>query len=201
MSGIKLLQILQIHKLRIFSTRDILALSQAAPSAVTQGLFRLEKEGMVTRLKRGIWINRWAENLNSFEAVPALTAPWPGYVSLHSVLADYGIIEEIPQIVYAVSAHLPEKRSTAIGTFHIHHLHPRLIWGFEIRQSAGGTYPIAEPEKAFLDIVYLSLVPRSPIRMVHKRGRKWGLDPAKLKEYAKRFEYPPMIRWLKENGI
>src|SRR5207302_8069909 len=116
--------------------------------------------------------------------------PWPSYVSLYSALADYGVVEEIPHVIYAVSTHLPKKYTTPIGTFHIHQLDKRLVWGYGIKQFSYGSYPIAEPEKAFLDVVYLSLVPRSPIQMVHKRTRKWDLNPGKLKEYATKFEYP-----------
>lgn len=201
MSATNILHLLQIHKLRVFSTRDMISLTNMSQTAVTQSLYRLEKQGMLVRIKKGIWVNKLVENLNPFEAVPYLTSPWPAYVSLHSALADYGIVKEIPHVIYAVSAHLPVKYSTPIGIFHIHHLNKRLIWGYGVKQFGYGSYPIAEPEKAFLDVVYLSLVPRSPIRMVHKRTRKWELNPVKLKEYADKFEYPPLTRYLKRAGL
>ena len=201
MSAAKLISLMQTHKLRIFTTRDMVSLTHMTQTAVTQSLYRLAKQGMLVRIKRGVWVNKLMDNINPFEAVPFLTAPWPAYVSLHSALADYGVIEEIPHIIYAVTAHLPKNVSTPVGTFHIHHLNKRLIWGYDVKQFGSGSYPIADPEKAFLDLVYLSLVPRSPIQMVHKRSKKWELNPGKLKEYAKRFEYPPLTRYLGRIGL
>ncbi|OGR83008.1 MAG: hypothetical protein A2636_02845 [Elusimicrobia bacterium RIFCSPHIGHO2_01_FULL_64_10] len=179
----------------------MISLTNMTQTAVTQSLYRLAKQGMLVRIKRGVWVNKLMDNINPFEAVPYLTAPWPAYMSLHSALADYGIIAEIPHIIYAVSTHIPRNVSTPIGTFHIHHLNKRLIWGYEVKQLSSGSYPIADPEKAFLDLAYLSLVPRSPIQMVHKRSKKWELNPGKLKEYAKRFEYPPLTRYLEKTGL
>ncbi len=201
MSAGKILGLLQTHKLRVFTTRDMLSLTSGSQTAVTQSLLRLEKQGFLTRIKRGIWVNKLLENFNPFEAVPYLTSPWPAYVSLYSALADYGIVAEVPHINYAVTASLPKKYSTSIGTFHIHHLDERLIWGYEVKQFASGSYPIAEPEKAFLDLAYLSLVPRSPIQMAQKRSRKWKLNLGKLKTYAAKFEYPPLIRYLGKVGL
>src|SRR5438094_3107374 len=115
MSTAELIRLLQIHKLRVFSTRDMISLTNISQTSVTQSLRRLEKQGILARIKRGIWVNKLIENFNSFEAVPHLTSPWPAYVSLHSALADYGIVEEIPHVIYAVSAHLPGKHATPIG--------------------------------------------------------------------------------------
>ena len=122
-------------------------------------------------------------------------------MSLHSALADYGVVEEIPHVIYAVTATMPKKYSTAIGEFRFHHLPERLIWGFEIRLTVSGSYPMAEREKAFLDLVYLALTPRSPLRLPHKRGRSWQLDRDKLTVYAKRFNYLPFQSWLKSNSL
>ena len=198
-SAVKLLNLIRTHQLRIFKTRDILTLTGMTAQATTHALDRLEIQSMLERIKRGVWVNQTAPDLNPFEAVPYLTSPWPSYVSLHSALADYGLIDEIPQVIYAVTSFLPKKYSTAIGDFHIHHLPEHLIWGYEFRKIGQGSYPVAEPEKAFLDLAYLALVPRSPIRMALTRDRKWELNPAKLRKYALRFKYLPLIRYLRRN--
>ena len=52
-----------------------------------------------------------------------------------------------------------------------------------------------------LDLIYLALTPRSPLRLPHKRGRAWDLDKAKLTVYAKRFQHPPLEIWLKTNDL
>lgn len=130
-----------------------------------------------------------------------MRTPWPAYVSLYSALADQGIVEEIPHVVYGVSAAAPRRYRTSIGEFSIHHLPERLMWGYEVRRQGYANYPIADAEKAFLDLVYLALIPRSPLELPHKRGRKWNLDKEKLERYARRYEFKPLTNWLKKERL
>lgn len=196
-SSLEIVKILNVHKLRVFTTRDVTTLVGITSAAATHALQRLEKQELVVRIKRGLWVNRLASDLNPFEAVPYLRSPWISYVSLHSALSEHGVIEEIPHVIYAVTSALPKNYKTPIGNFHIHHLPDHLMWGYEIKKVGQGSYCMAEPEKAFLDLAYLSLIPRSPVEMVHKRSRKWNLNFKKLNEYARRFKFPPLIDWLR----
>ena len=201
MTASEIIGILRKHNLRIFTTADLITLSGLKEANATKALLRLTAQNLLVRIKRGVWVNKLVLDLNPYEAVPFLRAPWPAYVSLHSALADHGVVEEIPHLIYAVASTMPRKYSTAIGEFRFHHLPQRLIWGFEMRQSGTGGYPIAEREKAFLDLAYLALTPRSPLRLPHKRGRIWNLDKIKLTAYARRFDYKPLEFWLKANSL
>lgn len=196
-SAVELLRLLQRHGLRLFTTADLVTLTAMTPSAATHALMRLAAQELTAKIRRGLWANRLREDIHPFELVPHLTAPWPAYVSLYSALAESGVLAELPQVIYAVSSGRPRRYRTAYGAVHIHHLPERLIWGFEMKKVGGGNYPIAEPEKAFLDLMYLSAIPRSPIRVPHKRGKQWNLDTNKLKMYARRFDYPPLIESLR----
>ena len=201
MRAVQLLNLLRINKLRIFTTGDMLNLTGMTRTAASQSLARLEEQELLVRIKRGVWVNQTAERINPYEATPYLAAPWPAYISLYSALADAGVIEELPQVIYAVTSHQPKKMSTPIGEFRFHHIPTRLVWGYAVKQFASGSYPVAEPEKAFLDLVYLSLIPRSPIQRVHKRSKKWNLDAKKLHRYAVQFQYPPLLKYLKQLKI
>jgi predicted transcriptional regulator of viral defense system len=196
-----LVRLIRQHSLRVFTTADLITIAGLAPAAATQALCRLAAQDLVVRIQKGVWVSKLAADFNPYEAVPYLRAPWPAYVSLHSVLADCGVVEELPQVVYGVSAAPPQRRRTPIGEFHIHHLPARLMWGYEVRHQGQASYPAAEPEKAFLDLAYLALIPRCPLAFPAKRGRKWELDVTKLRQYAKRFEFPPLDSWLKENRL
>lgn len=200
-SATGLVRLLQKHELRVFTTFDVITLTGMASATVTQSLRRLAARELIVRIKRGVWVSRLATDLNPYEAVPHLRAPWPAYVSLHSALADYGIVDEVPQVVYAVSAALPKRYRTFLGEFHIHHLPEHLMWGYEIRKMGRGGYPVAEPEKAFLDLVYLALTPRSPLELPHKRGRSWKLNGEKLRKYARRFGFQPLTEYMKRSGL
>jgi predicted transcriptional regulator of viral defense system len=201
MTATEIISIIRQHNLRVFTTADFMTLSGLRDVSATKALQRLASRNLVVRIKRGVWVNKLITDLNPYEAVPFLRAPWPAYVSLHSALADYGVVQEIPHVIYAVTSTMPRKYSTAIGEFRFHHLPKNLIWGFEVRQTGSGHYPVANREKAFLDLVYLALTPRSPLQLPHKRGRTWELDKAKLTVYARKFRYAPLQYWLKVNAL
>ncbi len=201
MTAAKIISLLRKHDLRVFTTADLITLTGLTDVAASQALLRLACQNLVVRIKRGVWVSGLVSDLNAYEAVPFLRAPWPAYVSLHTALADYGVIEEIPHVIYAVTSTMPRKYPTPIGEFRFHHLPERLMWGFEVRQTGSGSYPVADREKAFLDLLYLALTPRSPLQAPHKRGRTWELDKAKLTVYAKRFRYAPLESWLKANNL
>ena len=201
MTSSGIIGLLRDHNLRIFTTADFITLSGLKDANATQALRRLAAQSLLVRIKRGVWVNKLLSDLNPYEAAPFLRAPWPAYISLHSALADYGVVEEIPHLIYAVTSTMPRKYPTPIGEFRFHHLPQRLIWGFDIRQTGAGQYPLAEREKAFLDLIYLALTPRSPLRLPHKRERKWDLDLVKLTAYARRFDYKPLESWLKLNSL
>jgi predicted transcriptional regulator of viral defense system len=201
MNASGIIGILRMHNLRVFTTADIITLSGLTDVTASQHLLRLTSQNIIVRIKRGVWVNKLVADLNPYEAVPFLRAPWPAYVSLHSALADYGVVQEIPHVIYAVTSTMPRQYSTPIGEFKFHHLPERLIWGYEAHATGLGHYPIADREKAFLDLIYLALTPRSPLQLPHKRGRTWELDKEKLTLYAKRFNYAPLESWLKANSL
>jgi len=195
-----LIGLFRSHRLRVFTTSDLATLAGFDGVAAAQALGRLETKGLVCRLKRGVWANRLAPGLNPYEAVAALRAPWPCYVSLYSVLADRGIIAEIPQGVYAVSASLPRSFRTPLASYSIHHLPERFMWGYEFSDTGEASYPEADAEKAFLDLAYLSLIPRSKLALPRPRGR-WALDRPKLGAYARRFGFAPLTKLLRKEKL
>ena len=183
--------------LRVFKTADLATVANLSITSASQRLIRLSREGAVTRLKKGVWINRLAGDINPYEAVPFLVSPWPCYVSLYSVLSEHGIVAEIPRVIYAVSTIIPRKLKTPIGEFHFHHLPERLMWGYFMQRSGPAMYPMAEPEKAFLDLCYLGLTIRSPLGLPRRRTPRWNLDGNKVRAYARRFSYAPLTAHIK----
>ncbi len=197
-SATGLLKALQTKGLRTFTTADVITLLDMTPTAATQALRRLAAQGLLASLKRGVWVNRMLADLHPYEAITHLSAPWPSYISLYSALSYHGIVEEVPQTVYAVTTGRGGKLKNPLGTYHLHHLPPRLLWGFRLEKQGSASFPMAEPEKAFLDLAYLGLIPRSPLGMPYTRNKRWELDVDKLTTYAKRFRYPPLMNYLRQ---
>lgn len=196
-----LLRLLQRHHLRCFTTADLRAIAGMKTSAAAQALRRLAAQELVVRIRRGLWVLAPTEALSLYEAVPYLAAPWPACVSLYSALADAGVVEEIPHLVYGVTAGRSLKIHTSLGPVHLHHLPARFLWGYRTKTAGQVRYPVADPEKAFLDLLYLSLVPRTGLRPPPRRTRRLPLDRTLLKRYAARFRYPPLTRALRAMGL
>ena len=82
-----------------------------------------------------------------------LTAPLTSYVSLQTALHRRGLIEQIPEVVYAVSLARTQRVKTTAGTFSMHHLAPEVFGGYE---ETGRGAKLATAEKALFDFAHLS---------------------------------------------
>lgn len=81
----------------------------------------------------------------------------PAYVSLQSALSWHGLIPEFVAAVTAVTTARPQIIPTPLGRFEYRHISSDMFWGFKRvvladRQEAF----VADPEKAILDLVYLT---------------------------------------------
>lgn len=80
----------------------------------------------------------------------------PSYISLHSALSIYGIIPEAVTQITCVTTNRPTSYSNIFGQFHYQTIKSELYCGYkQVSLSRGGSYLIAEPEKAIVDLLYL----------------------------------------------
>lgn len=152
MKAIEALHRLQGMDADAFHTADAAAVLRISSPNAAKILERLAAEDMVVRLKRGLWC--FPERMTALRAPAYVTAPMPCYISLHTALYHHGMISQIPAVTYAVSTARSRRYETFLGLLSIHHVHPAFCFGF---QSVGrNNVPMAEPEKALLDVLYLS---------------------------------------------
>jgi len=79
------------------------------------------------------------------------------YVSLQSALEYYGLIPEYVPTVVSVTTGRPETLSTPFGTFIFRHVKKDLFFGYQIVDFKDDQLvSIASPEKALLDLLYLT---------------------------------------------
>lgn len=135
---------------KVLTTREAAARWRASPVVATRRLQRLEADGLVRKLRRGLWAID--PKLKPIALAPYLTAPLPAYVSLFSALYEHGAIEQIPRSVSVVSLDRPREVETAIARFSIHHIAPELFGGFKGDEERGY---LADVEKAIFDLVYI----------------------------------------------
>ena len=81
----------------------------------------------------------------------------PSYVSLQAGLSYYGMIPEHVVMVTSVTTGRPQKLSNALGRFAYRHIKTNFFFGFQYRQVTKTQHAfIATPEKALLDLIYLT---------------------------------------------
>ncbi len=172
-----------IQKLGVpwFETRDISALLRVSPANASMLLSRLASRGFVRRVKRGRW--SLGMNPNRESLAEQVSAPSPAYVSLQSALFRHGLIEQVPEILYAVTLGRAVRVKTPSGTVSLHHMPSALFGGYKVAED--GT-KLATAEKALFDLLYLS-----PTRL-----RLFASLPEI--EVPRSFRWSEIARWTKE---
>lgn len=79
----------------------------------------------------------------------------PSYVSFWSALHFYGWTEQAPRLVFVANTRLSLRRSVDAYTFRLVKLPPGRFFGYTLARDRDLEFPIAEPEKAFVDSLYL----------------------------------------------
>ncbi|MGH7269050.1 MAG: type IV toxin-antitoxin system AbiEi family antitoxin domain-containing protein [Polyangiaceae bacterium] len=142
---------LQSLRTSVIRTADAATALRQSTYAASKTMSRLASSGLVTAVRRGTW---WiGPRVDPYCLPEYLTAPMPSYLSLQTALHLRKMIDQIPEVFYAVSLARTQIVTTSAGTFSIHHLAPGLYGGFE--QTAAGV-KLAMPEKALFDLAYLS---------------------------------------------
>ena len=135
-----------------FTTADAAVALHATTGAASKTLQRLRDADLVQSIRRGLWT--LDAELSPLVVPEYLTAPAACYVSLQTALHLHGMIEQIPSVVYAVTLARTQRVETDLGTFSLHRIGPTFFGGFEVALRTGAK--VATPEKALLDVFYLS---------------------------------------------
>jgi predicted transcriptional regulator of viral defense system len=146
-----------IKKLRrgVFTTNELARFSGKSISNTSQALRFLEKQGVISNIYRGIWIEEGNESVSPYSVANFILPKHRAYVSFVSALHLYGIIEQIPQIITLASTAHTKVIKTKIATFSIHRIAPSFFKGFDWYKGTG-SFLIAGQEKALVDCLYLA---------------------------------------------
>lgn len=167
----------------VFTTHELCAHSGKSPSNTVQSLKFLEREGVLTKVCRGIWAEAGNAKVSPYTLIPYLTPAHRAYVSFISALHLYGIIEQIPQVVTLASTLHSKTIKTRLGVFNIHQISPLFFGGFRWYKEEGD-FLIAEPEKALIDSLYLST----------RRNKQFGHFPEL--HFPKDFSFKRAKDWI-----
>ena len=116
------------------------------------------KDGKIIRLHKGLYT--LTEPYSKVTCEPFSVAnnlKQASYVSLHSALGWYGMIPEFVPTVTSITTGRPQTIETPLGRFEFRHVSNKYFWGYQqVELKAGQTVFIARPEKALLDLIYLT---------------------------------------------
>lgn len=168
------------------------------PQAVRKQLSRWTRNGTVVQLRRGLYSlgKRYRRaDPHPFEVSNALVPA--SYVSMESVLAEWGLIPEAIFVTTAVTTGRQGTRQTPFGTFVYQHVKRDLFWGYETVELPGGrTAYAARPEKALLDLAYLRTGSDAPGFAFELRlQRLEQLDLERLSDFATRIGSRKVMRF------
>jgi len=136
-----------------FYTHDVAAYFDISLTHASKLLQRLAETKQIIHIARGRWVFPETDRL----ALPGiLVAPFPAYISLQSALYYHGMISQIPDTLYAASLARTRIFKTQLGNVSVHHIQPDFFFGF--KETEDPLVKIATPEKALIDLLYLSTV-------------------------------------------
>lgn len=171
------------------------------PAQIRLQINRWVKDGKIIKLHKGLYT--LAEPYRKIIPEPfciANSLKRVSYVSVYSALSWYGMIPEFVPVVTSITAGRPQTIETPLGMFEFRHISNKYFWGYrqvelKFRQIAF----IALPEKALLDLIYLT--PGGSEKEFIEELRLQNFEQIKrpvLCDYVKKFKSPKLNRALKK---
>ena len=172
---------------RVVTTNDVTLALGVERSAATHTLKRLAAEGLLKKIRHGLWAVDTA--LDPLLLPEYLTAPLPSYVSLQSALYVRGMVGQVPEVIYVASLAQTRRVKTTLGAFSIHRLAPTFFGGYETLPESG--VRLATPEKALVDTLYLGPTRRRMFAHLPEIEIPKGFDRGKAQEWIARIPVGP----------
>lgn len=164
--------------LLLFTPIEITRLFGVSRVATTFLLHRYTKRALLVRYRRGLYALASANPPDPFIANKLYD---PSYVSLEFALSYHGVI---PETVYEITSVTTRPTCAFVAggkRYSFRHIKKQAFTGYSTRRQEGVTFRIAEPEKAYVDLLYLRLLRgKKPLT----RFRKGKLSPVKARRYA-----------------
>lgn len=143
---------LQKLDLPVLQTTDVAAYFNITSNHANKLLSRIADAKQIIHIRRGTWV---FPDIDPLILPCLLTSPFPAYISLQTALYYHGMISQIPSNIYAISLARTNLYKTPMANVSVHHIQPSFFFGYE-EFNNNELLKIATPEKALLDIFYLS---------------------------------------------
>jgi len=187
----------QVKDLPLFSS-NLLQVGDTLPAQFYKQLSRWVKSGKILQLRRGLYT--LSEPYRKETPHPFLLANQllaPSYISLQSALAYFALIPEaVPRVTSVTSRKRTQTFTTPLGQFSYRSLQPGMFSGFQlVEMSPTQRAFLARPEKALLDLVYLTPKGEGPAFLKSLRLQNLDLlDMDWLRDFTAEIGKPKLIR-------
>jgi predicted transcriptional regulator of viral defense system len=139
-------------------TSALLRSGRVSDTELRPQLARWTKAGRILQLRRGVYL--LAPPYRKIDPHPFLIANYlrnGSYVSLQSALAYHGMIPEHVPVITSVTTGRPERLDTPMGRYAFHHVKQAFFFSYsQVEVSQRQLAFVATPEKALLDLIYLT---------------------------------------------
>jgi len=149
----------------LFTTRLFAVSTDRRVDSSSRALTGLAARGLLVRVTRGLWAQPDHPSFTPFGAVGFLLGHEHGHVSFVSALHRHGVIAQIPGAVHIATTGHDRVLESPIGRFEFFQLRPQMMNGGVDVSDTEPPYPIATPEKALLDTIYIGLRRRRFVRL------------------------------------
>lgn len=138
-------------------TTSVLASFYPKTCQINDKARRLEQQGRIIRLKRGLYVRSADDGAVIIPFLIANHLYGPSYVSMHTALRHYGLIPERVYLTQSMTIKHSRSFDTPIGRFSYYSC-PTNYFPIGIQQESqeGVTYLVATPEKALCDLIIKS---------------------------------------------
>jgi predicted transcriptional regulator of viral defense system len=185
-----------VGKESVFSS-NLLKAGNVNPIDLSKQLSRWVESKKLVQIRRGLYA--LSERYRKTEPHPFYIANRirrASYVSLQSALEHYGLIPEYVPTVTSVTTGRPQTFKTPLGNYIYRHIKKEFFFDYTLEQmTAGQSAFIASPEKALLDLLYLT--PRSDDTAYLEELRLQNMDNMDIKRFhekARSTGSPKLIR-------
>lgn len=149
MKSEELIKTLYLLKKPVFVINDIAKITNKDKAYLKIYLFRLKKRGLIQTAERGKYF--LAQNY----LLAASGLVYPAYISFLSAYSYYQITQQMPRKIQIVSRR--QKKELKLGEYVVEFIKfpQKRFFGYTKEMYSGGTFFVAEKEKAIVDSLYL----------------------------------------------
>lgn len=151
----------------VFTTRQFAMLCERRVDVASRQLMGMGRQGVVTRLSRGVWAQPEHLRFTPAGAVPLLLGNEQGYVSFLSAMHLHELIAQIPGSIQVATTGHGRRLDTPVGRYEFLRMQPPMMRDGIGASATHPPYNLATGTKALLDTLYIAT----------RRGRRFASLP------------------------